>query len=370
MRRLTLQHFMQSRGPQALGVCSGDIGKIAQYVNAAQERLLYAKEANEEGWNGGWAEMVFSVDKHLPYITCPRGVSRLEAVDVCGRPVPVQNQFYEYQLFGNGRMPREGWRRGVGFGRGRRLTQGFSRNNACLFQDLNPLNGPLQIQIYAVNPADIGKRVLVQGVSNGRIVTSQDGSSTVQGEFVVLASPFATTVNTYECIQGVQKDVTAGEVQFFSLDPIWGIMEPVLTMEPGETTAWYRRYYINDMPRGCCTHDWFYPGAAPQPQCGCPYTPRERVLVTALAKLDLVPAVYATDYLLIQSLEALVEESLSVYYSTKQDGTSPGVSAAHHLNAIRLLIGESTNYQGKNSPAVQVKPFGSASLDRVNIGMI
>src|SRR6202042_407665 len=111
-------------------------------------------------------------------------------------------------------------------------------------------NPPQQIQIFAVNPADVVAnlktgaipRVLIQGLDqNGRIVTSQDGNYTVQGEFVTLTAPYAMSVNTYSTITGIQKDVTQGEVQIYQSDPQWGIAEILLTMEPTETTGWYPR---------------------------------------------------------------------------------------------------------------------------------
>lgn len=374
MRRLRGIDFRLSRGPQAVGIVQEDANSCYRILNAAQERLLYDKAQSDEGWQGSFAEMVFSVDPKLPYITCPRGVARLEAIDVCGKPVPLYNQFYEYLQFGNGRMPKENrWRALTARGF---APAGFSRNNAVLFQDL--MDAPQQIQVQAVNPQDyvpnnntgLPKRVLVQGLDqNGYTVWTQDGISQqpVEGEFVTLQAPFGITVNQFSQITGIQKDPTVGPVLIFQSDPYWGSLELLSHMEPTETTASYRRYYLNGLPCGCCRHDRMWKASSLP---GCPCRAREFVLVTAIAKLDLVPVVGDTDYCVIQNLEALIAECQSVRYSEMDSPQAMQKSAERHQAAIRLLIGELSHYQGKNSPSIDFAPFGSARLERVCINMI
>jgi hypothetical protein len=364
-----LVDFRLSRGPSALGLCQSDLPSLARIANAADMRIAFAKEGGDEGFIGSWAEMVFSVDRCKPYITCPRGVARVQAFDACGRPMALNNQFQEFMLFGDGRMPRTGFDRGGWLGRGRQLSEGYTRNNTCTFNDLS--DPPQQIQIYAANPADYGKRVLVQGVDkNGSQVYSQDGNANVMGEFITLATPFATSVNEYQCLTGLQKDSTIGEVQIFQVDPLLGSMELLSTMEPGELVASYRRYYLHDLPRNCCPHRRFYPAGGSPEECGCPYRRKEHVLVTALVKRDLVPVVYDTDLLLTCNLEALIAEAQSVRYSEMDDANAMSKSAERHMAAIRLLIGQAAHVNGKNTPSVNFRPFGSADLRKVHVGMM
>jgi hypothetical protein len=363
MNRTRLIDIRLSEGISDIGLCASDLPRIARAANSAQERLLYDKAAGDTGWNGGWAEMVFSVDRARPYITCPRDVARLEAIDVCGKPTPLNNSFFEYLMFGDGRMPREkrwgGWHSDV--------CQGFSRNNTPLFTDIS--NPPQTLQIYAANPADYGKRVLVQGISGGSQVYTQDGNANVQGEFVTLAAPFASTKFNYDSITGIQKDVTLGEVQIFQVDPWFGVMELLSVMEPGETTGWYRRYYLSQLPRECCSYKrHVFPGKSAE-ECGCPGRAKEHVLVTALVKLDLVPMVYDTDYSLITSKEALLAEMKAGRYFGMDDQGATAKYAAAHTIAIRILIGENSHYQGIDNPAVSFKPFGSADLRKINLSM-
>ena len=378
MTRLRLFDLVNSEFPRIMGRCATDIPGIASDGNRCQERLIYAEEANEEGWYGSWAEMVFAVNRRHPIITAPRGVSRIEAIDTCGHPTPLQNQFFEYLTFGDGRMPHtdrwrnqwEWWQR----------KQGYTRNNSALMEDLS--SPPQFIQIFAapqdcqpISPAGIPPRVLVQGISNGTKVYTQDNGQTVEGEFVVLAEPYAMTVNQYQIITGIQKDPTQQAVQFFQSDPQWGIAEPILTMEPNELTAWYPRYYIHELPRNCCPAVRPIqvnppPPTCPIPTCGCPYERREYVQVTALAKLDFLPVVALTDYLIIQSLEALIYEGQSMRQDRMDEASTAAKAAQYHANAIRVLRGQSISDVGKNNVAVNFSPFGRGRINRrVNLTM-
>ncbi len=358
MQRLTLRDCRLSRLPRAIGACAEDIVTIADYVNTSQRRLIYAKEAGEEGWNGGFAEMAFNVSRDHPHITPPRGVARLEAVNVCQRVIPIQNQFYEYLAFGNGRMPKI--RASNCFGN---ILQVYSRNFVPTFVDIDPLH-PQLIVIY---PSDAGdesgtKRVLLQGLDqNGVQIYTQDGVNRVKGVFVPLGAPFVTSPFQMTEIQGIQKDITNGPVQIFAMDPTTGVQTLLVTMEPSETTAWYRRYLFNPLPFNCCS--------SINPPV-CPTTAPGLVQVTAIAKLDLIPVMVDTDYCLIQNLEAIIEECQSVRYSEIDSATSKQMAQEKHKQAIGLLNGELTHFYGQEEPAIGVRPFGSARLSRVRVGMV
>lgn len=364
-QRLRLGDVILSRAPASIGLCQADLPSIANSVNAAQRRLLQAPEGGDEGWYGTFAEMVFQVSRDNPYLTLPRSVARVEQMQICERPVFVQNNFYEYLKYGNGRLPKtfrgqSGW--------WRCYQEAYTRNNVPLFTDMT--TPPNFIAVYLTDPADVGKRVLIQGKDSvGNTVTSQDGPMQVQGEYVTLTTgantPFATTVATYSEITGIQKDVTTGAVQFFQLNPTTAAQILLLTMEPSEETAWYRRYYINGLPSGCC------PAATcPTVTCTTALSPAVPAQILVIAKLDLIPARVPSDYLLIQDLEALTEEMQSVRYSEIDTPTAQQMSLAKHKLAIGFLNGQLIHVYGKELPAVQFKPFGSASLERVHVGMI
>src|SRR5207245_917178 len=98
--------FRTSRAPATVGLCQADLAGCAQIVNAAQARLVLAKEAGDTGWWGSWAKMVFAVSTPNTTITTPREVARLERMAVCQHPVKIQNEFYEFLDFSRGLEPK------------------------------------------------------------------------------------------------------------------------------------------------------------------------------------------------------------------------------------------------------------------------
>lgn len=354
MPRLRLLDCRLSRLPEVAGLCQTDIPGIAEFVNSAQQRLLYAKEASDESWHGTWAEVRLNVSRDAPYITLPREIARLELADVCDKPVPIFNQFYEYLRFGNGRMSKN-WVKNCRHP----IRAAYERNNAVLFTDLT--NAPQIIAVYALDVADTkgDSRVLIQGLdSAGNVVYSQDGQNQVQGVYVTLAAPFASTSIQFSQITGVQKDVTQGAVQIMQMDPNTGDQVLLLQMEPGEEVAGYRRYFFNNLPCGCC------------PQAGVNVTSCPTTQVTAMAKLELLPVAVDTDYLLFQNIEALIEEVKAIRYSDTDTVKGRQLEQIAHTNAIRLLNGELGHYHGVNSPVVNFAPFGSARLEKRRIGTL
>lgn len=348
MKRLRLYDIRTSRLPSLIGLCTSDVPAIANVVNTVQSRLIYAKEGRDEGWWGTWAEIVFNVSRESPYITTGPEIARLEAMDVCSFPVPIQNQFYEYMNFGNGRMPKTSrWASCLDF-----IRQGYTRNNAVTFIEMT--NAPQYIVAYPTSSLDIGKRTLIQGFDvDGSVIYSLDGPNNVQGTFLTFAPPTSSmTGMTLSSLTGIQKDITVGPVRYYQHDPVTGEEVLLLTMQPNEQTASYRRYYLNGLPCNCCA---------------APNSPNQ-VQVTALAKLELLPVVTDTDYLLIQNLEAIIEEAQSMRYSEMDSSTAKQMAQEKHLQAIRLLNGELNHYIGKDSVAVNFKPFGSARLGKIKIG--
>lgn len=356
MQRLRLYDVLTSRLPSLIGKCQSDVPSIANFVNSAQRRLLYAKEARDEGWFGTWAEIAFNVSQAAPYITLPRDIARLEAINVCNVPVPIRNQFYEYLAFGNGRMPKDNtWRNSNGI-----LTNGFSRNNVVTFTDMT--NAPQYIVAYITDAQDVGKRTLIEGTdASGNTIYSLDNANNVSGTFLSFASPSVTTPMVISQLTGIQKDITVGEVRYYQHDATTGDEILLLTMAPGETTASYRRYYMHNLPATCCAGQTLATGCT----TGSSTT---TIQVTALAKLELIPVVVQTDYLLIQNLEAIIEECQSVRYSEMDEPTALQMSENRHRAAISFLNGEQTHYQGLNNPSVGFYPFGFARLRRQKIG--
>jgi hypothetical protein len=358
VQRLRLYDIKLSEFPSSLGFCQSDTRRIADAANTCNRRLLYCREAQDEGWWGSWAEMAFTLQKSNPYLTLPREVARLELVDVCNRPVRVNNQFFEYLEFGNGRLPKTCCHSGL-FGEPwwPRNLQAYMRNNVPTFTDLS--NIPQKIRVYATDPADYGKRILIQGADqNGNTIYSQDGVNQVTGEYVYFRAPFSTAVNQFSSITGIQKDLTSGSAQVFQVNPSSGAQVLLVTMEPSEMTASYRRYLFDPL---CWQNLWT--------NC-CPGSTATTVQATAICKLDFIPMQVDQDYSLIQNIEALIEEGQSWRLARVDNKNSKAMSVAAHVNAVRLLNGELTHYMGLDEPAVQFAPFGSARLAKQRIGLV
>lgn len=346
--RLRLFDLMLSELPTVIGACASDTLRIGNAVNTAQRRLLYAAEAGDESWHGTFAEVAFNINPQSPFITLPRDIARIEALDVRKCPVPIHNQFYEYLQFGSGRMPKM-------FACERPVSL-FSRNNFPTFTDLT--NPPQILTFFITDPADAGKRILVQGLdANNNAFTSQDGFGRVTGQYVTFVSPFISMPFPINRLTALQKDITNGQIQIFQTDPNTGAQLLLSTMDPGEQVASYRRYFLDPLPCNPCVN----------PPCTNP--PTAAIQATAIVKMDLIPVRVPTDFCLIGNVEAIIEEAQSARYSRIDETASKQMSLAHHRNAIRLLNGELSHFYGKNTPELNFRPFGSARLERVNISM-
>lgn len=358
--RLRLKDMMDGELPQALGICQGDWPRLANVVNRAQRRLMTCREAGDTGWWGSYAEIVFNVSRNAPYITLPRGAARLIAVDACDTPIAIANQFYEYLRFGTGRWPKSSCNGStcdsvIGLG-------AFRRSVAPTFVDL-ATSGEF-LRAYPQNAADAGMRVLVGCLDVNGIPQKQlDGPMLVNGLFMVLEYPwvnltFQGVVTPLElsAITAIQKDVTLGSVSFYAVSIATGAERLILTMEPSETVAAYQVYYFDSVPQGCCQAA----GA----------TDDSLVQMTAMVKLDLVPAQVDSDYLLIQSEDAILAEAQSARFSDMDAPQAKTQAAERHQAAVRYLQGQLVHYEGKEQPAVSFAPFGSARLACQLIGKL
>jgi hypothetical protein len=356
--RLRLKDMLESRLPGSVGLCASDVGQVASMVNAAQERLLTCREAGDTGWWGSYAEVGFVVTQNDPYITLPRGMARLIRLDACDYPIRPQNQFYEYLEFGSGHWPKLACNTTNVCQTGPALA--LRRNMVATQSDLTtPGYG---LRIYA-SVEDATLTTIVSGTdANGQNLSSYRNSIPIKGLANTLTNPFSdlTLVGSTAAIElgsiyGIQKDTTARPVSFYEVNLTTGTQRLLLTMEPSEKVAAYSRYYLNGLPDGCCPT----PGTAQGDNA---------VTIKAMVKLDLIPCVAATDYLLIQSREALIEECQSIRLGDMDSSGAKGQAAERHRNAVRYLQGQLVHYEGKSNPATNFAPFGTARLVNQMIG--
>lgn len=336
MNRPTFGDLRDSMLPRVIGVCADSVQELARWVNEAQERLLMDPLAPDEGWIGGWARMAFNVTQGSPYIVTPREVARLIVMDVCKKPVKIRNGFYEFLDFGSGLTPV-----GCDVCPSCQSLQAFERETV---PTLSSLVGTKYVRAYISDTRDRNRRVLVQGADNNSITvisTDTNTSQAILGEYISCDLPFETSVNQFSTITGMIKDVTYGPVTLKQVDPATLVETDLSVMEPHETVGYYRKYYINGL--STC--------------CGSTTTQ-----VYAMAKLDFVPVKSDPDYLIIQSIPALIEEVQAIRKSRMDDDGAQQQSERHHQRALQILFGQLDHYQGKQSAVISVPIFGSDKL--------
>lgn len=328
--------------PQSVGICETDIPRVASVVNEAQQRLLTDPMTPDEGFWGGWAQYAFTVNPPYDYIVTPREVARIMLMDVCKAPMKIRNQFYEFLDFGRGYQPA-----GCAADRCGQQQQTYERESV---PTINTFVAGHSVRAYPLNASDVGKRVLIQGTdTNDKTVygTSVLTGKPILGETIVLDIPFVDTVNVFNTVTAIQKDPTQGDVVFYQVDYATGDEDPLHAMEATEKTGNYRKYFLNGLQNRCC-------GQSPQQ-------------VLALCKLDFIPAQSDQDYLLIQSVPALIEECMAVRYSRMDTPGSQQMAQAKHARALQLLFGQLDHFLGKFSTAITVPLFGSDRLKPLSL---
>jgi len=335
MNKIRLYDMRISGMPEAVGICFTDIARVANIVNEAQQRLVTDPMAPDEGWWGGYARYAFTVNPPFTYIVTPREVARIILMDVCKQPLAIKNEFFEFLDFGRGFQPA-GCNSSCG-----QIPQAYERETVVT---INTFVAGNSIRIYPTNSTDLGKRVLIQGTDqNNQIIygTSLLTGAPILGESLVVDIPFVTTVNTFNTVTNIQKQPTSGDLTFYMVDAD-GNEVPLTAMQATEETALYRKYFINGLQNKCC-------GQVPQQ-------------VLAMCKLDYIPAQSDQDFLLIQSLPALIEECMAVRYSSMDTPGSQQMAAAKHARALQLLFGQLDHFLGKQSAAITVPLFGNDRL--------
>lgn len=340
MNRPTLSTFRSQWPAEAMGLCQAD-PQVAAYCNDATQRLLIDPLAPNEGWYGGTITMNLSatVSNGAAYVVTPREIARLTDLAVCQYPVRIRNGFFEYLKFGDGLQPKTCRTGSCGS-----QFQSYERDNVVTLADL--LSTPQLIRVYPSDVRDTGLRVLIQGKDqNGQVVLTTDPGTgqSAPGEYLQLAFPFSNSVNQFSTISGLQKDQTFGPLLFFQVDPTSGAEVALSSMEPNEGTGLYRRYLIAGIPNTnlCCA------------------SPGNPIQLTAQGKLDFIPVLNETDYLLIPNPPALIEEAMSIRFSRIESSNASEQSMLHHVRAINLLNGQHDHYHGKTNTALAMPLFGS-----------
>lgn len=336
--RIKLSDVAASRIPQVLGLCSSNTVALASYVNEAVQRLIGC--ANETGWFGGWAKVVFPITKEDPYITLPPQFCRIVNMDLCKLPIRIQNSWYEVLVDSIGLRTKCD-------GRCNGPIESYDRELVPTAFDLPDENQMLRL--YLTDSRDVGARILFSQAedSNGNGIYSTDGLNTVDGFYLTLASPFVTSAFIVTSFYTLSKPVTYGDVVLKAVDATTGAETFLARYTPSETNPTWRRYLVTGVP-DCCCRD----GSQQSPQ------------ITAMCKYEYVPVTQPTDFLIIGNIPALKAECESIRYGELDSGNGAQLSALKHKEAIRLLNQELQHYEGHDYPAVVVVPNQAIGLNQ------
>ena len=304
---------------------SGTDARVTDYINEAQERLLYKGK-----WAGTYAR--YAINSSNGTITWPRELETIESVAVADDPAIVRNEWFEFLESGYG----------IQDSTDSDAKTLIDRGEACVFSDIAGIDKKLRL--YTGHTSDAGKRVLLQGYdANGDWIRTQDGTSWVDGEYVTLTTTFVDTNSLFSELVGVQKDDTVTNVKLYELKPSDSTTRLIAEYQPTESRPVYRRSLI----------------------AGLKDSDEDRV-VTIVGKLRFVPAKQDTDWLMISHEAALKEMVLSI---RKAENNLPQEAAIYEKRAVDLLQEQLLHYMGDGAVAVprfqNVATFGGGGVSNL-----
>jgi len=335
--RITLYDVKASSIPEKIGVCANDTARIAAAVNDAQQRLIFA--GRDAGWWQGWVKVRFAVTPTNPYITLPRELARIINMAVCDQPIYIHNEFYEVLPGGIGPLPSSAlcadWCGTVA---------GYERGIWPTKVDLVTTNQ--RLRVYTTDTRDNGGRIFIIGLDqNGNEIYSQDGLVNNTGFYLNFAAPFTDSAFDVKEIKAVVKPMTFGDILLYQVDQTTGVGVLLSRYLASETNPAYRRYYLTPMNVACCSS----------------------FNVTALAKVEYIPAIRDTDPLIVGNIPALTEMVQALRYYGQDVVASAQLGLLHEKRAIRLMRQELDHYVGVENPAVVVDSMQQTSFNRIGL---
>jgi hypothetical protein len=328
--------------------------RFTNMVNEAQQRLL-----NCGRWWGTYKRIRICV--RAGCIVWPREVSAIDAIQLCRENLPIRNAWYEF--LGDVIPP----------------ALGTCCNDRMNLLDRGTVSIPINIAttgnyiaVYPSTSSDVGKKILFQGTDqNGVTVRSSTTGIWVDGEYLTIASPFNQTATRWLAngITGIQKPVTNGALLVYEYNGVDAPGTLLATLQPSETNTVYRQTFINNLPANCC----------PQPCAPCnpagdgcapalPDCTTGGLTVTAIARMEFIPARVDSDWLIIGNLAALKAEMRSIYLENTDEQSRAEIE---HKKALRFLREElDTKVGTRERVTANVDIWGTAKLSRVMHGFI
>jgi len=342
--RITLGDVRASRIPKILGICATD-DRIPQFVNEATQRLL-----TKGHWWGSYAR--FRICASEGCITLPPQIAALERAAVCGSPVRLRDMWYEFLENGFGLQYQIGngscssgaccggniaplWPGSFGIG------DGFQRGTFPTYQDIRGTNKKLVVVCDLAG--DVDKQALFLGYDeNGNWIRTTQSGAVRDGELISMAQAAGTTsVNFFSAITDIQAPADLdGQWWLYELNTDDATLRMLGHYQYFETRPNYQRYFFPMVPSGQNSDG-----------DGCALT-----TVEVIAKLDFIPVVHDTDYVVIGNMPALKEMTRAVFLSENEPDYEKAarILTSGEVLALRELDKELEHYLGERQIGVDI----------------
>jgi hypothetical protein len=305
----------------ALGDCDDE--RAGEYVNTATRILMDVKEL----WPG--VATVINICTDDSCVVWPRFVRTPELIYSCGQEKIIRDQWYELIDEATGSLEKN-------------CVLGYNiaadRSPSPFFRE--PCEN-VRFRVTLQEEEGDDAYIIFFGYDEfGRPIREQtpDGNW-VTGEKIKLKdNNGVVTKFIYSKVTGIQKSETNGsiiltEVQANSFERTVGVYEY------DETNPWYKKSYISGLPRGCQQ-------------------------VTAKVRLNWIKAKRDTDYLLINSLDA-IEETAKAIKLKRNDKLNEAIAMENlAFKRMRNLLGAENGYGRELTLKVD---YGPHSMGDVNL---
>lgn len=314
--RTTLADVKASRIPDAIGLCVTD-SRFLSTVNEAQQRLL-----TKGHWFGTYAK--YKICATQGCITLPPQLATIETVAISGIPIPVHDLWYEFL--------ENGW------GTRNDSCSSTSSNGTCgipeanyrgQFPTFSDVRGTTKKLLFVCDLAsDVGKTVLALGYDeNNNWIRTNQGGTIKDGELITLAqSPGTQSTNKFTWLKDLQFPTARdGQVWLYSLDTITAAQVMLGHYQYWETHPSYARYLFPSLVNACGANG------------NC-----RSCVVELIGKLQYIPAINDTDYMIIGNIPALKAMCVGIRQSEKEPDVTKkaAIMAAAYAEALGELDSE------------------------------
>lgn len=266
--RTTLADARASRLPAVVGDCPTGSRWIS-LLNESNQRLLPLGH----WWGTTQRVRICATDS---CITFPPQIESLEVASVCGQPIAVRDQWFEFLQGGIGLRSNQSG-----------TSEAIFRGNYCVFSDLRGTGKKLR-WICDVS-TDVGKTVLALGYDdNGNWIRTIQNGVYADGEVIAFAqSPGTNSVSNFASITDIQLPANMeGQSWLWEYNTADATQRMIGQYQSFETRPSYVRYFFPSVALKGCSNS-----SKPTP-------------VDVIAKLAFVPVKNDSDYLTIGYLPA------------------------------------------------------------------